>query len=126
MRNRSSVLVLAALAAYSACSNPSGPGGGGPGVTYRGVGVADSAYTPDSVTIVAGTGVRWTNSGPSTHTVTVDTGTAFNATIGPPGMDPYGYPTAGQSFGKVFATAGTYRYHCEFHANMHGVVVVTP
>jgi plastocyanin len=124
MHNR---LLVVTLVAFVACSNPAAPGGGGgPGVSYYGVGVADSLYNPDSVTIAAGGGVKWTNAGPSTHTVTADTGSAFNATIGPPGMDPYGYPTAGQAFSRVFATAGTYRYHCNFHANMHGVIVVTP
>ena len=109
---------------FTACSSSTGPGG--PSVSYSNVAVADSSYTPDTITIAAGAGIRWMNSGPSSHTVTADTGSTFNQTLGPPGMDAYGYPTAGQSYNKVFAAAGTYAYHCNFHANMHGVVVVTP
>jgi plastocyanin len=121
MRNR---LFGVALVAFAACSNPAGPGGAA--VTYSNVSVADTLYNPDTVTVAAGTGVTWTNSGALTHTVTADSDAVFNATLSPPGMDSYGYPTAGQSYSKVFATAGTYRYHCNFHASMHGVVVVTP
>jgi plastocyanin len=113
--------LLAAALAIAACGNPSGPA-----VSYSTVSVVDTAYAPDTVTIAAGAGVRWTNLGPSGHTVTPDTGAAFGATLGAPGMDAYGYPTAGGSYSKVFATAGTYAYHCNFHAAMHGVVVVTP
>ena len=113
--------LLALAVAVAACGSPAGPG-----ASYRAVTVADTMYGPDSVTIAVGAGVRWTNIGPSGHTVTPDTGVAFGATLGAPGMDAYGYPTAGGTYSKVFATAGTYHYHCNFHAVMHGVVVVTP
>jgi plastocyanin len=121
MRHR---LFGVALVAFAACSSPAGPGG--PAIIYSNVGVADTLYNPDTVTIAAGAGVRWMNAGALSHTVSADSGGAFNATLGPPGIDAYGYPTAGQSYNKVFATAGTYRYHCNFHASMHGVVVVIP
>jgi len=109
---------------FAACSSSTGPGG--PAVSYSNVSVADTLYSPDTVTIAAGAGVSWKNNGALTHSVTADTGATFNASIGPAGMDAYGYPTAGQTYSKVFATAGTYAYHCNFHASMHGVVIVTP
>jgi len=120
MRYALSAVALAAAAA-AACGTPSGPA-----ASYTAVSVADTAYAPDTVTIAAGAGVTWMNIGPSTHTVTSDSGPAFGATLGAPGSDAYGSPTAGGSYSRVFATAGTYRYHCNFHAVMHGVVIVTP
>jgi plastocyanin len=118
---RYALLAFAVVLAATACSNSSDPG-----VSFSSVGIADSSYTPDTVRIAAGAGVRWTNAGPSTHSITPDTGSAFGATLSPPGMDPYGYPTGVESYNKKFTTAGTFPYHCTFHANMHGAVVVTP
>jgi plastocyanin len=111
--------VLAAAAA--ACDgDPAGPS-----VSYTSVAVADYTFGPDTVTIAAGRGVRWTNAGPSAHIVSADGG-SFTGTLGAPGMDAYGYPTGGGSYSKVFTTAGSYAYHCSLHVQMTGVVIVTP
>ncbi|QGN59067.1 hypothetical protein GKE56_15565 [Nostocoides sp. HKS02] len=48
------------------------------------------------------------------HTVTADSGNAFDAKA-----------TAGTTVTFVApAKAGTYPFHCAYHANMHGVLVV--
>ena len=103
-------------------------GGGGGGVpAAQFVTIADYAFGPDSITISAGQAVEWSNSGPSTHTVTSNTGAWNSATLAPPsGTDPYGGMASGGSFTRTFATAGTYHYHCSIHSTMTGVVVVTP
>lgn len=104
----------------SSSGNPGGPSG-------PGVGVADFQFSPDTITIAAGQSVVWSNSGPSSHTVTSDNSSWTSATLGAPsGTDPYGYPTGGGSFSHLFSSAGTYHYHCSIHAGMTGVVIVTP
>jgi LPXTG-motif cell wall-anchored protein len=79
------------------------------------VGVQDFSYSPQTVTIKAGESVTWTSSGPSPHTVTADDGSFDSGTLNP-----------GQSFSHAFATAGTFKYHCQFHQaqGMIGTVVV--
>jgi plastocyanin len=113
-------LFATVLAAAACGSDPAGPS-----VSYTNVAVADYTFGPDTVTIAAGRGVRWANAGPSAHTVNADGG-SFAGSLGAPGMGVYGYPTGGGSYSKVFTTAGTFAYHCTIHAQMTGVVIVTP
>lgn len=122
-------LGLAACSTSSSTSytgtSPTGPGGGPTADAF--VGIADYAFTPESISIAAGKTVEWTNNGPSTHTVTSNSSAWSSQTLAPPsGMDPYGGPTGGGSFTFTFTTPGTYAYHCSIHAGMVGVVVVTP
>lgn len=123
-----SALTLGLVACSSSSpmsSRSSGNPGGGP--SDPGVGVADFQFSPDTITIAAGQSVVWSNSGPSSHTVTSDNSSWTSATLGAPsGTDPYGYPTGGGSFSHLFSSAGTYHYHCSIHAGMTGVVIVTP
>jgi plastocyanin len=90
------------------------------------VSIVDYTYQPDSITVTAGSTVRWTNNSATStqHTVTSDDGTSFNS----------GYLNAGQPFAVTFNTPGTYNYHCTIHASfvngawtfMIGSVVVLP
>jgi plastocyanin len=48
------------------------------------------------------------------HTVTADTGSAFGVTVPPGKTVTLTAPTA----------PGSYAFHCEYHANMHGTLVV--
>ena len=57
--------------------------------------------------------VTWTNNDGTAHTVTSSDGSIQSGTL-----------QSGQSFSYTFTTAGTFDYHCEFHANMSGQVVV--
>lgn len=89
--------------------------------------VADYLFSPDTVTVKAGTIVEWDNQGPSTHTITSDSTLWNSATLGPPGGGgAYGGSSAGGTFRFTFNTAGTFLYHCSIHSQMHGVVIVTP
>jgi plastocyanin len=80
------------------------------------VAITDFAYTPDPLTVSAGTVVTWTNQAGQPHTVTADDGTSFDSQpIGP-----------NEAFANLFDTPGTYAYHCTIHpTQMKGTVIVT-
>ncbi|MEO6728755.1 MAG: cupredoxin domain-containing protein [Candidatus Dojkabacteria bacterium] len=74
------------------------------------VSIANMSF-PLSTIINKGQTVVWTNNDSVSHTVTSD---LFNSgTIAP-----------GGTFTHQFDTAGTFTYHCNFHSNMVGTVVV--
>jgi len=120
---------LAALFACGGSSNPTGPGGSKGSVTD--IVIQDFSYTPATITIKAGTTVRWTNHGPSGHTTTSDGDVWNSGTLSPPsGGDGYGGGSAGGSFQFKFDQPGTYAYHCMLHPpasypSFVGSVVVT-
>jgi plastocyanin len=94
----SAILVLAPTAALAAS-----------------VSITDFQFTPATVTIQAGQSVTWTNNSAAgtPHTSTSDNGAWDSGTI-----------NAGSSYTHTFATAGTFTYHCSFHPQMHGTVIV--
>lgn len=75
--------------------------------------ITDSGYSPASVTIKAGTAVKFVNSGSMKHTASDDAGDWGTGTMESSG-----------SFSKYFKTAGTYPYHCAYHANMKANIIV--
>jgi plastocyanin len=81
----------------------------GPGA----VRIANFAFNPPTVTVMAGQTVTWTNADTVAHTTSSDTG-VWNSGPLPPGM----------SFSQTFPTAGTYAYHCIIHPRMTGTVTV--
>ena len=127
---------LCAIILASACGGSSdtptsnGGGGGGtappPSGSVVSVGIQDFSFSQSPVTIAAGAAVRWTNSGPSAHTVTSNTGVWNSGSISPPsGGGAYGGGSGG-TYQRTFNTAGTYAYHCAFHPQMQGTITVTP
>ncbi len=54
------------------------------------------------------------NQDTETHTVTADTGSAFDVTATPGSSVTFTAPTK----------PGTYPFHCNFHADMHGTLTV--
>ena len=72
-----------------------------------------NAFTPNPITVSAGTKVTWVNTDNITHTSVSDTGVWSSGNI-----------AAGATFSFTFSTAGTYPYHCVLHPNMVGSVVV--
>lgn len=72
------------------------------------IAASNFAFTPANVTITAGDVIRVTSQG--SHTFTSDTG-AFDASIGADTC-------------VRFTVAGSYPYHCTFHASMTGTVTV--
>ena len=89
------------------------------------VAISGLAYVPPSLTVTAGTTVTWTNQDSGIpHSVTSDTGVFDSGPTCSPGT-PAGCLSTGQSFSHVFATAGTFAYHCHIHGFMHGTITVT-
>jgi plastocyanin len=69
------------------------------------------AFSPQTLSITAGTTVTWNNNTAAPHTVT---GSSF----GSAGISP------GGSYSFKFTQAGTFAYHCMFHPYMTGSVNV--
>ena len=75
--------------------------------------IADSAFSPATVTITVGDTVTWTNADGRPHTVTANDG-AFDS----------GNLDEGQVFAFRFSEPGTYTYHCNYHDQMQATIVV--
>lgn len=103
----------ATTAPPTATSNP-------PAATVKIVGASFSTYgfSPGSVTVKVGDTVEWVNNSTVPHTSTSDSGSALS-------WDSGAIDTGGGTFSFTFTKAGTYTYHCSFHASMHGTIVVT-
>jgi plastocyanin len=78
------------------------------------VSIKNFAFAAPTVTVKVGGTVTWTNGDSAPHTVTDDAG----------GFDSKSMAT-NVTYSHVFATAGTYTYHCNFHSTMTGTVVVS-
>ncbi len=81
------------------------------------VSIKDFAFSPQSVSVKKGTAVTWTNNDSAAHTVTFDDTALSSASSG--------NLAKGATFSHTFDTAGTFKYHCAYHANMIATVVVT-
>jgi plastocyanin len=83
------------------------------------VDVRNNAFQPSTVTIPAGSRVRWTwrNTGGVIHNVTSTGQPSFPSSAASISGD-------GSTYQQLFATAGTYRYECTLHAGMTGMVIV--
>jgi plastocyanin len=77
------------------------------------VSVHDFAFTPNTLTIVKGTQVRFTNTGESLHRVVSDDGSFDSHPLQP-----------GHNATFTFDTAGVFHLHCEIHPAMTMTVTV--
>ncbi|HEV3059936.1 MAG TPA: plastocyanin/azurin family copper-binding protein [Vicinamibacterales bacterium] len=113
------LFVFASLALASGCSSssssPSSPSNGTPVSIPAGASnLGASAYSPNPITVTAGTTVTWTNGDSTPHTATSDTAGIFDSgSIQPGGM-----------FSTMLQTRGTVTYHCTLHAGMVGTIIV--
>ena len=86
------------------------------------------AFSPESLTVDAGTSVTWKQSDPGVHTVTsgtVDQGTG-GVTEKADGTFDSGKLETGKTFSFTFDEPGTYSYFCAVHpATMRGRVQVS-
>ena len=64
--------------------------------------------------VASGATVTIKNNDTVTHTVTADDGTSFNLTVNAGATATFKAPT----------TAGIYKFHCNIHSSMHGVLTV--
>lgn len=65
--------------------------------------------------VKAGSTVMVKNDDSVSHTVTADSGHAFDVTIQPGATEHFTAPSK----------SGSYKFHCNFHANMHGTLTVS-
>jgi plastocyanin len=75
--------------------------------------MAGRVFRPATITVDAGTTVRWRNDDTRDHTVTA-TNNAYDSGILRPGA----------TYSRVFATAGSFNYLCLLHPDMTGTIVV--
>ena len=77
------------------------------------ISITDNEYSASTVTIDAGTAVRWTNTGASSHTATANDLTWGTGTL-----------MTGQHFSRYFDEPGTYTYFCSYHPEMTATIIV--
>lgn len=111
-----SALLLTACASQNTNPSPVAPASESSSVAATGnaVTIAHFQFSPQSITVKAGTTVTWTNNDSVSHTVTGDNGGPGSSGL-----------SNGQSYSYTFTTPGTYTYHCTIHPMMKGTVVVT-
>ena len=93
----------ASSAASSATATAAGPK----------IAIADMKFSAP-LTVTPGATVSVVNSDSVEHTVTADSGNAFNVEVGDNGTATFTAPTQ----------PGTYAYHCTYHPAMHGQLIV--
>jgi len=86
---------------------------------YVQVAIVNYAFSPNAITVKAGTTVRWINMDFVAHTVSF--GAHDNMTEGM-GSNLLGHMGA---YEYTFTQAGVYEYHCDPHPYMTGTVTVT-
>jgi plastocyanin len=75
--------------------------------------IVNFAFNPGTVNISPGDVVIWKNTSGTSHTSTSDTGKWNSGTI-----------LGGASYKHKFRKAGSFPYHCSFHPQMTGTVIV--
>lgn len=82
-------------------------------VPTNAVSIKGMSFSPKAITVPLGATVHWNNVDGMTHTITADDDSFDSGSLADAG-----------SFTHVFATAGTYKYHCGIHSSMTGTVIV--
>jgi plastocyanin len=107
-------LVIAACASSSSGSSGAAkPSAAAPAPGKLTVKISGYAFAPASVTVGAGSRITFTNHDATAHTATSNKPAFDTGTVKP-----------GQSATLTLRKAGTYTYYCQFHAFMHGTVIV--
>jgi plastocyanin len=102
----------------SGCSSDENPAGTNGTPAANEVVMQGDVFTPGSLTVTAGTTVRWINRDNHLHTVTA------GAPGAPSGLFDSGNIGANGDFTFTFSQAGTFPYFCGHHAGMAGIIVV--
>ncbi|HET7139382.1 MAG TPA: cupredoxin domain-containing protein [Arthrobacter sp.] len=118
---KAAALLMAALLAGGCGASGGSPAPSGPGTTAAAAAAGAPAITIKDfeygapLTVAPGAVVTVTNMDSAGHTVTADTGRAFDVDVkGGGGTATFTAPTA----------PGSYPYHCTYHPNMHGTLTV--
>ena len=108
------VTTLLAILLVAACTSDDPTDGGGGAVQNAEVEMDDNLFRPQTVRVVQGGTVTWTNEGSVDHnTRSLTAGVWSSDNLSP-----------GESFQHTFPTAGTFNYRCTLHAGMNGTVIV--
>ncbi len=75
--------------------------------------IRNFAFSPDTISVVRGTTVTWTNKDSASHTVSALNKEFTSGTL-----------NLGDTFSHTFNEAKTYEYECSIHTNMRGKVIV--
>jgi plastocyanin len=121
---RSTVAAVALAVSISACGSHAPPStrtashsarsaSRQPPVKATRIAISDYAYQPAKITVASGASLTFSNRDQTPHTAT---GT-------PNGFDT-GAIKPGQSKTITVSKPGTYTYYCQFHAFMHGTIIV--
>jgi plastocyanin len=76
--------------------------------------IKNSVFSLNNLTIKKGDVIKWTNKDGVTHTITSDKGKELGSSS----------LIKDENYTHKFQFDGIYNYHCEFHSNMKGQVVV--
>ena len=95
---------------YTKTSNPTTGNQGANEVYIQGM-----AFSPATLTVTAGSTVKWTNKDAVPHTVTNDSALFDSGNIAVNGVYSY-----------TFNSAGTFSYHCSIHPSMKATIIINP
>lgn len=80
---------------------------------YLTVSIEDNSYSPSELELDAGRAVRFVNDGDTKHTASADDGSWGTGTLNP-----------GENFTRYFDEEGDYNFHCAYHDDMTGTLIV--
>lgn len=109
------ILMIALALGLAACGSDNGGSdttGGGGGAEEQ-VEIVEFAFSPETLTVPAGTTVTWLNSDSVSHTATSDDDVWDSDTL-----------ASGGEFSFTLDEAGTFSYFCKIHPSMTGSIVV--
>ena len=106
------VAILLLIFAFAA-AGAAGPATAAAAPESREVKIDNFSFTPQTITVSAGTQIRWTNGDDIPHTV-VSEDKSFKSKV----LD------TDEQFTDTFTKPGTYKYFCSIHPKMTGTVVV--
>lgn len=116
--NRSFLILFSSLIIlFAGCSDDedenldNNNGNGNPAITE--VTMMGLSFTPENLTVPAGTRVTWRNTDGMTHTVTSDSGIFDSGNLSNNAVYSY-----------TFDTPGVYPYFCRLHPGMTGTITV--
>jgi len=110
------VLALVSVLAFAlgACSSDDSGSTTAAGAEEESVEMVELAYSPDTLTVAAGTTVTWENTDTGiAHTATSDEDVWTSGTL-----------NEGDEFSFTFDEAGTFAYFCTIHPDMTGSIIV--
>lgn len=106
-------ILMLGLMCLASCKKESSDENPPPGPPSNEVFMNGNKFSPSTITVTAGTTIKWTNKEGVIHTVTSDTDLFDSGNLG-----------VNQTFSFTFNSTGTFPYHCIHHVGMNGTVIV--